>query len=651
MKRTLLAIFLDFVLLLLAFTLVHIVNYGHPGISATNWDVFRLQAAVVLGLSLLVGKYRRLPAMDPGRAAVLVLKIAMASILLLSLVIVAMHWIHFSRAMAYGTLLALAGLELVTLYIYKLFSGSAMAAPGKVPRQAAAGERSVHPALMIIDAMLLAVAVALTLFLKHDRLFLAAPYQHVLFLTVGLWWLSGLLTGKFDKFNYNDHFNAMGPALRSAALMAAALATMIFIFRLGPLSRFQTFAPLAFLLAMEFPVFALYVNYRARGRLNGDITDPAEVREMIAAQARQQPLAPVTPCPVTDPVTEKLRHALDFFDSRIFEMLGAKVPLERINRCDCALLSTDDMFNLDVLDHGRMQLIINLHKLNDIRWFNRYFLKAHDKLAPGGYLMGKAHTIGTHQAYFREKYSKYLGMLFYAASFVWGRVFPKLPWLQKFYFAVTRGRNRMVSRAEILGRLCFCGFKIVEEREFGHRFYFIAQKAHAPSDNANPTYGPLVRLRRGGLGGRPITVYKFRTMYPFSEFLQEYVYTHHQLAEGGKFKDDFRVTGWGAFMRRTWLDELPMLYNWVRGDLQLVGVRPLSSHYLSLYDDALQALRKSVKPGLLPPFYVDLPKTFAEICESERRYLLAVRKHPLKTQFSYFFKSVYNILVKRARSN
>jgi lipopolysaccharide/colanic/teichoic acid biosynthesis glycosyltransferase len=308
------------------------------------------------------------------------------------------------------------------------------------------------------------------------------------------------------------------------------------------------------------------------------------------------------------------------------------------------------MFNLDVLDAGRMRLIINLHKLNDLRWFNRYFLMVHEKLAAGGYIMGKAHTIATHRAYFREKYPKYLGTLFYAASFVWGRVFPKLPWLQKFYFAVTRGRGRMVSRAEILGRLSFCGFKIVDEREFGHRFYFIAQKTHAPSDNRHPTYGPLVRLRRSGQGGRPITVYKFRTMYPYSEFLQDYVYTHNALAEGGKFKDDFRVTGWGAFMRRTWLDELPMLYNWLRGDLQLVGVRPLSSQYQQLYDADLRALRQKVKPGLLPPFYADMPKTLEEIQASERRYIEAYLKRPLRTQLVYLFKGVWNIVVKRRRS-
>ena len=650
MKQTLLAIGLDLGLLLVAFALVHTVNYGHVRFSPTNWDVFQLQAVVVLGLSLLVGKYWRILDLDPRRATVMVSKLIMGCILVISLIIVGMHWMHFSRAMSYGPLLMLAALELSALAAWRWRKGSVEAGAAASSDGVRVEEHGFHPTLMVIDGVLLAASLALVSWLKYKDFDLSPEHMHILFFTVGLWWAVSLITHKFDKNNFGDFFTAIGPALRSAFFMAAALALLAYIFRVGPISRFQTFAPVLFLLCFETVVFWLYANYREHGRPNGDISDPARVREVIAAQSRRRPLAPSEPCPVTDPVTEKLQNALDFFDPRIFSMLSAKVPLETINRSDCALLSTANMFNLDVLDAGRMRLIINLHKLNDIRWFNRYFLMAHDKLTPGGYFMGKAHTIATHRAYFREKYPKYLGTLFYAASFLWGRVFPKLPWLQKLYFAVTRGRGRMVSRAEILGRLSFCGFRIVDEGEFGHRFYFIAQKTHPPSDNQHPTYGPLVRLRRSGLGGRPITVYKFRTMYPYSEFLQDYVYTHNALAEGGKFKDDFRVTGWGAFMRRTWLDELPMLYNWLRGDLQLVGVRPLSSQYQQLYDEGLRALRQKVKPGLLPPFYADMPKTLEDIMASERRYIEAYLKRPLRTQLVYLFKGVWNIVVKRRRS-
>ena len=106
-------------------------------------------------------------------------------------------------------------------------------------------------------------------------------------------------------------------------------------------------------------------------------------------------------------------------------------------------------------------------------------------------------------------------------------------------------------------------------------------------------------------------------------------------------------------MRRTWLDELPMILNFLKGDLKLVGVRPLSRHYFSLYTPELQALRVKVKPGLLPPFYYEkeTPKTLENVMESEARYLNAYLAHPLRTDWRYFWGSVGNILFRHKKSN
>ncbi len=93
-----------------------------------------------------------------------------------------------------------------------------------------------------------------------------------------------------------------------------------------------------------------------------------------------------------------------------------------------------------------------------------------------------------------------------------------------------------------------------------------------------------------------------------------------------------------------------MVYEWIRGNLKLFGVRPLSAHYFSLYDQKLQALRKKVKPGIVPPFYADLPETLEEICDSERCYIEAYLKNPFKTQWIYFWKAFNNIVFKGARS-
>ena len=82
-----------------------------------------------------------------------------------------------------------------------------------------------------------------------------------------------------------------------------------------------------------------------------------------------------------------------------------------------------------------------------------------------------------------------------------------------------------------------------------------------------------------------------------------------------------------------------------------MGVRPLSRQYYDLYPEEVQLLRNTVKPGLVPPYYADMPETFEEIVESERRYLESYKKKPLRTDIRYFFTAMTNILLKRARSS
>ncbi|MCC5918101.1 MAG: sugar transferase [Cryomorphaceae bacterium] len=203
---------------------------------------------------------------------------------------------------------------------------------------------------------------------------------------------------------------------------------------------------------------------------------------------------------------------------------------------------------------------------------------------------------------------------------------------------------------EAYGRIYSCGFEIIHSRNFNNLRYLVAQKVGDPAYNTKATYGPLIRLRRVGKGGKIFPVYKLRTMHPFAEYLQPYIAKKYGLQEGGKFRNDPRVTTLGKFFRKFWLDELPMLFNLIKGDMKLVGFRPLSAHYLSMYPRPVQERRKKYKPGLLPPFYADMPKTFEEIVASEVRYLDAYDKGGLLTDIRYFFKIFHNILIKRARS-
>lgn len=95
----------------------------------------------------------------------------------------------------------------------------------------------------------------------------------------------------------------------------------------------------------------------------------------------------------------------------------------------------------------------------------------------------------------------------------------------------------------------------------------------------------LFRQRRPGLAGRPFTILKFRTM------------TAGRDAEGNLLPDADRLTPLGRLLRSTSLDELPELWNVVRGDMSLVGPRPLLTEYLDHYTPE-QSRRHDVRPGI-----------------------------------------------------
>jgi lipopolysaccharide/colanic/teichoic acid biosynthesis glycosyltransferase len=314
------------------------------------------------------------------------------------------------------------------------------------------------------------------------------------------------------------------------------------------------------------------------------------------------------------------------------------------------ILNTSDQSVILSFPVGKYNQIINFRKLNRIPDINKFIGAINSRLPLEGLMMVCAETSNQRKTRILQKYPLAINRLVLLSDYFFMRMIPKIPVLKNIFFALTNGQNRVMSRPEILGRLIASGFEIVTEKKTCKCFLVICRKVKLPASHIYATYGPLIHLLRVGQGGKMIKIYKLRTMHPYSEFIQEYVYDQHNLALGGKIKDDFRVTLPGKFLRRFWIDELPSLYNWLRGDVKLFGVRPLSRHYFNLYTPELQQKRIRYKPGLIPPFYADLPKTLPEIMDSELRYLELYEKAPLKTDFNYFWKAIYNILFKGAKS-
>lgn len=337
--------------------------------------------------------------------------------------------------------------------------------------------------------------------------------------------------------------------------------------------------------------------------------------------------------------------------TNVFRFINESLDLFSFDIRRAVMIRSADTYNIDVLSDKSFEFYLNLHEMNDIRRLNRYFIEINKKLINGGVFIGKLEPVNLRYERYSNNYPYYVAKLFYSFDFVWKRVFPKLPFFQKIYFAVTQGKSRAISLAECLGRLYYCGFSVINLREINNYVYFIVKKTDEPKTDGTPSYGLLIKLKRSGKGGKRIFVYKMRTMYPYSEYLQRFVFDIGKLRDGGKFKDDFRITSWGRVFRKLWIDELPMFINFFKGELKIVGVRPLSEHYLSLYPAEFRERRNKYKPGLVPPFYCDMPNTLDEIVESEKKYLDEYDKSPLLTDMIYFLRAFQNIVFNKARSH
>lgn len=159
--------------------------------------------------------------------------------------------------------------------------------------------------------------------------------------------------------------------------------------------------------------------------------------------------------------------------------------------------------------------------------------------------------------------------------------------------------------------------------------------------------GPIVfRQTRTGLGGRPFTIYKFRTMCIDAEKKQAALKAiSEQDGPAFKLKNDPRVFAVGRWLRKTSIDELPQLFNVLKGDMTLVGPRPLPVHEA----DAVlqwQQRRHDVTPGLTCTWQVEGRSRvkFEEWMRMDMRY---ARRRNLLRDLSLVFKTVPAVLLRR----
>jgi lipopolysaccharide/colanic/teichoic acid biosynthesis glycosyltransferase len=505
---------------------------------------------------------------------------------------------------------------------------------------------------LIADIFILAISFLLMVWIKPASLRVYLPSHSIFFAILAvIWLLVSLLNGKMHRgkiINFSSLFNRV---FGSNLISISITALIMYAFRDLDFSRTIVLGTAIVATFLELVFGSIYIAYKKATIQDYEEYEkykayrkPSEYELVGGINGNGNHYETVTE--VNPGIIQAIEaEAGPEMAEAIIKMTGSKLSDHT------AVLSTTTIFNINSLPEEKYTYIINLHRINDIKKLDEFIDAVNHKLEMKGYFFCRVETKDQRKQRILKKFLPVLNYIFYTFDFLVKRVLPKLKFTRPLYFFLTHGNNAVISRAEALGRLSRGGFRIRQESFIGNYLCIEAKKIRDPLPINENIYGPLIALLRVGKNGELMKVYKLRTMHPYSEYIQDYVYKLHDLEDGGKFKNDFRVTSWGAVCRKIWLDELPMIINFFQGEMKLFGIRPLSRQYFDLYGKDVQARRIKYKPGLIPPFYADMPQDLESIQASEMKYLDSFDKHPFLTDFRYFWKSFWNILFRHARSN
>lgn len=461
-----------------------------------------------------------------------------------------------------------------------------------------------------------------------------------------IWTFISLIMGKYDLIYFKKPGHLIVIITVNTFIILSIVTTLLFALKLSEFSRLMVFGTI--ILCYFFEIISFRIIYAwlkiKKGKYektennltNFQRNEPFNV-ERYTKHEKSLKKTPST--------REKLiiREA----GEDVFEYFTEHL---NINDRSVSLISTTTPFNIENLPGDGLHAIINLKKVNEMPEINKLFEAVNFKLADTGLYVGCVETSKQRYVRLASDFPHVLKKPSLIFDFILNRIFPRIWGVRNIYYAITSGVKSTISKAEVLGRLISCGFEIIEYKEINNLTYFVVMKTGTPLINPVQTYGSLYKAPRIGKNGAIFYVYKFRTMHPFSEYLQDYILQLNGYPVIGRIADDFRLTRWGKFMRKYWLDELPQLINVIKGEMKIVGIRPLSKNDYEEYPEDVKEMRKKHKPGCIPPYLALLGQGMKQSIEAERIYLMEKQKKPVTTDIKYFKLALINIITNKIKN-
>lgn len=446
----------------------------------------------------------------------------------------------------------------------------------------------------------------------------------ILFILVGINGLSIWLTHKHKlKFYQQKTKYILMPFVKSLCIQSAVGLILWWLFFGNDTFANVFFGALIAYALIELLLYALYISIRLKtGKL-----DPTKNEKAKFEQSEFENISDLDTISITMgvPSGSVPKPVIDYFSKQ------CRLIIKEADQAKETSLNTEEA-------------VIGEGLLNNVRRINKFLITKNKQLNSGGIILCTYESLDEYESRTIDQ-KKGLGRIFFVLYYyIFKRGFPKIPLLKHLYFLLTNGKGRVISRAEVWGRLSYCGFDVVYDFEHSGINYVLAQKTKTISENPSPTYSPIITLNRVTIGGKIIKIHKVRSMYPYSEFIQKRVFDENDMTTTGKVNEDFRITKLGKIYRKFWIDELPQIMDWLRGEIKVVGIRAMSQHFFSLYPEDYKELFIQVKPGIISPIFDEETVGFDGIVEIEQKYLESYLSSPIKTDIKYFFITFFQII-------
>jgi lipopolysaccharide/colanic/teichoic acid biosynthesis glycosyltransferase len=501
--------------------------------------------------------------------------------------------------------------------------------------------------VILIDILIVSFSFLIVAWSKEATLRTVIPnYTYPFFVFSFIWVSVSHIMGKYNLESFKKAFHMHFTIGVVDFIIISIITILLFTFKLNVYSRLMVLGTTGLSYLIELLVFSLWyflfikpISNVNTEKEQGEIVIDAPLQTINTAKLKAESIQ------ISQKRLLKSQLLISESSLNVFKYFSEYLDIDSEN---VSLISTTTPFNITNL-HSRVRTIINLKQVNNVRNINELFEVVNEKLPNAGMYMGCVETTAQRYKRIANRFPAFIRQIAIVLDFILNRILPRFPNLKNMYSDITGGNRITISKAEVLGRLVSCGFEIIEYKEIDNLTYFVVMKTREPEYKLSAIYGSIYKTPCVGKGGEVIYVYKFRTTHPFSEYLQDYVLRLNGFFAVGKPADDFRLTRWGRFLRKYWLDELPQIVNVLKGEMKLVGIEPLSESVLEGYPEDLKENRLKYKPGCIPPYVALLKHGAVASVEAERQYLFELSTNPVLTDIKYLQMAIHNIITNKIR--